>query len=52
MLSAILPEALKYLAKADGVIPTVWQLFEVVPATYWTELRNDKNLTICFSVSV
>jgi hypothetical protein len=52
MDSEILPDGLKYRAKANGVIPTIWQLFEVVPAAHWTHFRNDKKLTICFSVSV
>src|ERR1700730_13129377 len=52
MDSAILPDGLKHRAKANGVIPTVWQLFEVVPATDWTHFWNDKKLSICFSVSV
>jgi hypothetical protein len=48
MDSAILPNGLKYLAKPNGIIPTIWQLFEVVPATYWTHFRNNKKLTVCF----
>jgi transcriptional regulator GlxA family with amidase domain len=46
MDSAILPDGSKYLAKANGIIPTIWQSFEVVPATYWTHFRNDEKLTI------